>query len=78
MLCWGRQLFIVIVIILGIGKMMAACGQKGPLYLPDDQAARPAAGKAAAKDKGKAEPAATPTAAPPEIPGPEPLPPPIR
>ena len=78
MLCWGRQLFIVIVIILGIGQMMAACGQKGPLSLPDDQAARPAAGKAAAKDKGKAEPAATPTAAPPEIPGPEPLPPPIR
>ncbi|HPB74456.1 MAG TPA: lipoprotein, partial [Chromatiaceae bacterium] len=38
MLCWGRQLFIVIVIILGIGQMMAACGQKGPLYLPDDQA----------------------------------------
>ena len=78
MLCWGRQLFIVIVIILGTGQMMAACGQKGPLYLPDDQDARPAAAKAATKDKGEAEPAATPTAAPPEIPGPEPLPPPIR
>lgn len=78
MFCWGRQLFIVIVIILGIGQMMAACGQKGPLYLPDDQADQPVAGKAAAKDKGEAEPAATPTADPPEIPGPEPLPPPIR
>ena len=78
MLCWGRQLFIVIVIILGIGQMMAACGQKGPLYLPDDQAARPAAGKPAARDRARPEPAATPTPAPPEIPGPEPLPPPIR
>lgn len=75
MLCWGRQLFILIVIILGIGQMMAACGQKGPLYLPDDQAARPAAAKGATKDKGEAVPAATPPSPPPEIPGPEPLPP---
>ena len=77
MLCWGRQLFIAIVILLGIGQMFAACGQKGPLYLPDDQAAQPAA-KAAVKDQGKAKPAATPAPVPPAIPGPEPLPPPIR
>ena len=77
MLCWGRQLFIAIVILLGIGQMFAACGQKGPLYLPDDRAAQPAA-KAAAKDQGKAEPAATAAPVPPAIPGPEPLPPPIR
>lgn len=78
MLCWGRQLFIAIVILLGIGQMFAACGQKGPLYLPDDQATQAAGGKGAAKNQGKAEPAATPAPVPPEIPGPEPLPPPIR
>ena len=76
MLCWGRQLFIAIVILLGISQMIAACGQKGPLYLPDEQAAQPAGGKTAATDQGRSEPAAPP--APPEIPGPEPLPPPIR
>ena len=73
MFCWGRQLFLVIVILLGISQMIAACGQKGPLYLPEDQAARPAA-----KGNGSLEPAASPTSTPPEIPGPEPLPPPIR
>ena len=57
--------------------LLSACGQKGPLYLPDDQAAQPAA-KAAAKEQDKAKPAATPAPVPPEIPGPEPLPPPIR
>ncbi len=35
-ICWAQSLFIAIVIILGSGQMLSACGQKGPLYLPDD------------------------------------------
>lgn len=36
MLCWSRYLFILIVIILGTSSMLSACGQKGPLILPDE------------------------------------------
>ena len=35
MLCWTRYLFIIVVIVLGTGSMLSACGQKGPLVLPD-------------------------------------------
>ncbi len=35
-ICWAQSLFIVIVIILGLGNILSACGQKGALYLPDD------------------------------------------
>jgi len=28
-------LFWIVVAVLGTGNMLAACGQKGPLYLPD-------------------------------------------
>ena len=38
MLCWARQLFILVVALLGISQMMAACGQKGPLFLPEEPA----------------------------------------
>jgi predicted small lipoprotein YifL len=34
MQCWARYLFIAVVSALGIGEMVAACGQKGNLYLP--------------------------------------------
>jgi len=33
--CWARYLFIPVVSVLGIGQMIAACGQKGDLYLPE-------------------------------------------
>ncbi len=33
-ICWAQSLFIVI--ILGLGNILSACGQKGALYLPDD------------------------------------------
>jgi len=33
--CWARYLFIAVVLVLGIGQMIAACGQKGDLYLPE-------------------------------------------
>lgn len=42
--CWARYFFIAVVAVLGIGQMIAACGQKGDLYLPEPQA------KAAAPD----------------------------
>jgi predicted small lipoprotein YifL len=36
MLCWTRYLFILIVIVLGTSSMLSACGQKGPLVMPDE------------------------------------------
>jgi predicted small lipoprotein YifL len=59
--CWARYLFYAVVAVLGAGQMMAACGQKGPLYLPEPEQsdARPAA---------RAEPAPAPDAS--EIPAP--------
>ncbi len=35
MRCWPTLLFWLIVATLGCGQMLAACGQKGPLILPD-------------------------------------------
>jgi len=35
MFCWSRYLFIVVVICLGTASMLSACGQKGPLVVPD-------------------------------------------
>ena len=31
--CWARYLFLAVVAALGTGQMLAACGQKGDLYL---------------------------------------------
>ena len=48
--CWARYLFIAVVSVLGIGQMIAACGQKGDLYLPEPEKEtpqQPAAGTAA-------------------------------
>ena len=33
--CWASVLFWAIVAVLGVGAMLNGCGQKGPLYLPD-------------------------------------------
>jgi predicted small lipoprotein YifL len=33
--CRARSLFIAVVVALGILGMLGACGQKGPLYLPE-------------------------------------------
>lgn len=46
MLCWARYLFIATVIGLGTLSMLGACGQKGPLYLPEPP---PDAAKAGAR-----------------------------
>jgi predicted small lipoprotein YifL len=39
MQCWARSLLTVVVIALGTLSMIQACGQKGPLYLPEDKPA---------------------------------------
>lgn len=36
MICWARYLFLALVAVLATGQMLAACGQKGPLYLPEN------------------------------------------
>ncbi|CRI64987.1 conserved exported hypothetical protein [Thiocapsa sp. KS1] len=33
--CWAGTAFYVLVALLGIASMIGACGQKGPLYLPE-------------------------------------------
>lgn len=35
MRCWANNLFILIVVVLGLIAMLGACGQKGDLYLPE-------------------------------------------
>jgi predicted small lipoprotein YifL len=51
MSCWTRRLFLAVVAILGTGQMLAACGQKGNLYLVKEDAAKatPATKPGAAK-----------------------------
>lgn len=34
-ICWAHWLLIATVLVLGTGSLLSACGQKGPLYLPD-------------------------------------------
>jgi predicted small lipoprotein YifL len=46
MLCWPRTLFLLLVAFLALGHMIAACGQKGPLYLPEPAEDAPAAAEA--------------------------------
>ena len=43
MRCWPRYLLWIVVAVLGTGQMLAACGQKGPLFLPDQPAPEQAA-----------------------------------
>jgi predicted small lipoprotein YifL len=35
--CWARYLLFGAVTVLGAGQMIAACGQKGDLYLPKEE-----------------------------------------
>jgi predicted small lipoprotein YifL len=52
--CWARYLFIAVVSVLGVGQMIAACGQKGDLYLPKPEEKAPE--QAAADPKTDAAP----------------------
>ncbi|UHD14309.1 LPS translocon maturation chaperone LptM [Thiocapsa bogorovii] len=33
--CWAGTAFYLLVTVFGIASMIGACGQKGPLYLPE-------------------------------------------
>ena len=37
MSCWPNYLLWLIIAILGTSHMLTACGQKGPLYLPEPE-----------------------------------------
>lgn len=43
MYCWARTLLYLAVTVLGIASLVGACGQKGPLYLPEETAPVPGA-----------------------------------
>jgi len=36
MRCYARYLLLIVVAVLALGQFLAACGQKGPLYLPEE------------------------------------------
>lgn len=37
--CWANWILLAVVLVLGTGSLLSACGQKGPLYLPDESRA---------------------------------------
>ncbi len=37
--CKAQWLLIAVIVVLGTMQMLASCGQKGDLYLPDDEEA---------------------------------------
>jgi predicted small lipoprotein YifL len=36
--CWARYLLWMLILILGVGNMITACGQKGKLFIPEQKA----------------------------------------
>jgi len=36
--CWAQYLFWLVVVVLGTGSALSACGQKGDLYQPEPSA----------------------------------------
>lgn len=63
--CWARTLFFLVVAVLGIASMIGACGQKGPLYLPEEPAVG-APGASRVTDGVVGSDVPTPVVAPPE------------
>lgn len=39
-LCLPQAVMILLVVFIGISSMLSGCGQKGPLYMPHDKAAK--------------------------------------
>lgn len=37
MRCWRRYLLWSVILLLGAGNLISACGQKGDLYLPETE-----------------------------------------
>ncbi|VAW73057.1 hypothetical protein MNBD_GAMMA12-502 [hydrothermal vent metagenome] len=35
-ICWARALLFSVITVFGISAILTACGQQGPLYLPED------------------------------------------
>jgi len=35
--CWPRYILWILIAFLGFGNMITACGQTGPLYLPEPE-----------------------------------------
>ncbi|MCB1755964.1 MAG: lipoprotein [Gammaproteobacteria bacterium] len=56
-ICWAQWVFIAVIAVLGLAQMLSACGNKGPLYLPEEtaQTADSATDKESLKDKTAAE-----------------------
>jgi predicted small lipoprotein YifL len=50
--CWARYLWYAVIAVLAVGQMVAACGQKGPLFLPEPQPAAETASSAPAAPRG--------------------------
>lgn len=76
--CWARYLFVAIVSVLAIGQMIAACGQKGDLYIPDPEektaeqaAADPKTGEAPEIQTGEELEIETEAADIPQVPAPD-------
>lgn len=36
-ICWGQYALWAVIALLGTSAMLAGCGAKGPLYLPQDE-----------------------------------------
>lgn len=36
-LCGPQIVFVIVVVMWGMGSMLSGCGKKGPLYLPDER-----------------------------------------
>lgn len=52
--CWPRYILWTLITVVGMGNLLTACGQKGPLYLPDKSAGQQAPTEAQEKE-GQAE-----------------------
>lgn len=66
--CWPKFVFYLVVLSLGLGQMLTACGQNGSLYLPKPEKIEPATSqpaatpaKAAASEEPEASKATTTT-----------------
>jgi predicted small lipoprotein YifL len=48
--CWARYLLYLVITLLALSQMVVACGQKGPLYLPEKATEEPPAGSPSPAD----------------------------
>jgi len=46
--CWPRYFLWILIAILGLGNLLTACGQRGPLYLPEPETEQQEKGRASA------------------------------